>query len=142
MENIDKAVITLTTPEEKSKRFDFINNQLMEKYFELVWFARSDPEKYRKNGENDLFNTITKKLEEISNKYPREVQALCGDGSNWEHGFNSGILAYSRFLAEYLEDTLFEDDEEFEDSIELNGKKYIQIDGRTQAFEDFPMLDT
>jgi len=141
MEDI-KEIRTLTTPEEKSKRFDFINSQLMEKYFELVWFARSDPEKARQNGEKDLFKTITNKLAEIADKYPREVQALCGDGSNWEHGFNSGILAYSRFLAEYLEDTLYEDDEEFEDSIELNGKKYIQIDGRTQAFEDFPMLDT
>jgi hypothetical protein len=140
MEEVNE-IRTLTTPEEKSKRFDFINNQLMEKYFELVWFARSDPEKARQNGEKDLFKTITKKLGEIADKYPREVQALCGDGSNWEHGFNSGILAYSRFLAEYLEDTLFED-EEFEDSIELNGKKYVQIDGRTQAFEDFPMLDT
>lgn len=133
---------TLTTPEEKSKRFDFINSQLMEKYFELVWFARSDPQKVKETGSKELFKTITKKLEEISNKYPREVQALCGDSSNWEHGFNSGILAYSRFLAEYLEDSIFEDDEDSEEAIELDGKKYIQIDGRTQAFEYFPMLDT
>lgn len=138
----NKAVVTITTPEEKSKRFDFINNQLMDKYFELVWFARADPDKALNNGEKKLFKDITKKLGEISGKYPREVQALSGDGSNWEHGFNSGILAYSRFLLEYLEDSLYEDDEESEDTIELNGKKYIQIDGRTQAFDEFPMLDT
>lgn len=134
--------ITLTTPEEQAKRFNFINNQLMEKYFELVWFARADPDKALKNGEKDLFKVITKKLGEIAYKYPKEVQALTGDGSNWEHGFNSGILAYSRFLAEYVSDMLFEDDEDSEDAIEFNGKKYIQIDGRTQAFEEFPMLDT
>lgn len=138
----ESEIKTLTPIEEQIKRFNFINNQLMEKYFELVWFARSDPEKARNNGEKELFKTITKKLGEISDKYPKEVQALCGDSSNWEHGFNSGILAYSRFLAEYLKDSLYEDDEEFEDSIELDGKKYIQIDGRTQAFDDFPMLDT
>lgn len=142
MENINNTVITLTTAEEKSKRFDFINNQLMEKYFELVWFARADPEKARNNGEKELFKIITKKLGEIADKYPKEVRELCGDGSNWEHGFNSGILAYSRFLAEYLQDSLFEVDEDSIDSIKLNGKKYIQIDGRQQAFDDFPMLDT
>lgn len=133
---------TLTTPEEKSKRFDFINSQLMEKYFELVWFARSDPEKARANGEKELFQTITKKLGDIANKYPKDIQELSGDNSNWTHGFNSGILAYARFIAEYVEDALYEDDEESEDAIELNGKKYIQIDGRQQAFDDFPMLDT
>jgi hypothetical protein len=129
MENIDKAVRTSTTPEEKSKRFDFINNQLMEKYFELVWFARSNPDKARNNGEKELFETLTQKLGEISDKYPKEIQALCGDDSNWEHGFNSGILAYSRFLADYVSDMLFPDDDDLEDAIVLDGKKYIQIDG-------------
>lgn len=129
MENIDKAVRTSTTPEEKRKRFDFINNQLMEKYFELVWFARSNPDKARNNGEKELFETLTQKLGEISDKYPKEIQALCGDDSNWEHGFNSGILAYSRFLADYVSDMLFPDDDDLEDAIVLDGKKYIQIDG-------------
>lgn len=143
-----QEINTLTSPEEQVKRFNFINNQLMEKYFELVWFARADPEKARNNGEKDLFKTITKKLGEIADKYPKEVEALCGDSSNWEHGFNSGILAYTRFISEYVQDGLWElseineDMAEHEEVIELNGKKYIQFDGRTQAFEDFPMLDT
>lgn len=131
---------TLTTPEEQSKRFNFINNQLMEKYFELVWFARSNPERHKKD--KNLFDVIMAKMNEIANKYPHEVRELCEDDTNWQHGFNSGILAYSRFLADYVSDTLIEDDEDSDDAIELDGKKYIQIDGRTQAFEDFPMLDT
>lgn len=134
---------TQTTPEEQSKRFDFINNQLMEKYFELVWFARANPEQIRESGNYKLYRKVLKRLDTIANTYPIEVRELFEEGTDWQHGFNSGILAYSRFLAEYVKDSLFEDEEDDSDDVViLNGKRYIQIDGRQQAFDDFPMLDT
>lgn len=124
---MEEQIQTRTTNDEKVKRFEFINNQLMEKYFELVWFARN------------IDTGKQKKVKEISDKYPKDIEELVVDKKLMVHGFHLGILAYSRFLSQYIEDTL---DEDSDGTIELNGKKYFEIDGRTAAFEDFPMLDT
>lgn len=143
MENISE-ISTLTTPEEKSERFDFINGQFMSKYIDLVWFARSDPEKLL---EDQLYEVL-QSLKRLQEKYPEETNALLEDDTSWQHGFNSGVLAYSRFLADYIEDTLWEVDEinediaENEKVIEIDGVDYIEFDGRSDAFHKFPELDT
>lgn len=141
-------ISTLTTPEEKSERFDFINGQFMSKYLDLVWFARSNPDKLIEEERYEVVQTVVKSLQEIADKYPQEVLELHDDETNWQHGFNSGILAYSRFLSAYIEDGLWElsgineDIAENEEVIDVSGKKYIQFDGRQDAFDSFPELYT
>lgn len=140
---------TRTTPEEKSKRLDLVNSEFMSKYLDLVWFARSNPDKLIENEEYETAQRVMNSLREIVDKYPKEVDELCEDDTNWQHGFNSGILAYARFIATYVEDTLWELEEgvnddiaENENVITINGKQYIEFDGRQDAFDSFPELDT
>lgn len=139
---------TLTTAEEKSKRLDFINGEFMSKYLDLVWFARSDPDRLIEEERYEIVQPVIKSLQKIADKYPIEVGELIEDETSWQHGFNSGVLAYSRFISTYVEDGLWKLDKnnkdiaEHEDVIEINGKKYIQFDGRQNAFDSFPELDT
>lgn len=139
---------TLTTAKEKGKRFDFINGEFMSKYLDLVWFARSNPDRLVEEEKYEMVASVVKSIQEIADKYPREVIELESDETSWQHGFNSGVLAYARFLADYIEDGLWELDEnnkdiaEHEEVIEIKGKKYIQFDGRQDAFDKFPELDT
>lgn len=137
-------VITLTTPEEKIKRFDHIVGELMTKYFDLVWLARKDTEELMREERYEILKTI----KEVEAKYPQEVNELYECESNWQHGFNSGMLACLRFLSEYIQDDLWPLEDtggvEFpEEEIRvINGRPYVQFDGREQALETFPELDT
>jgi hypothetical protein len=136
-------ILPVVNLQEKSKRFDEINAQFMGKYFDLVWFARSDEKKLLKGEHYEALE----KLKEITSKYEEEVEGLYSEDSNWHHGFNSGILAYSRFLSSYLEDTLWPidpDDEQPDESeiVIVDGNKYVKIDGKAEAIEEFPFLDT
>lgn len=139
---------TLTTIEEKVKRFDFINSHFMDKYLELVWFARSDPERLVEEEKYELVNSVVHSMQKIIDKYPQETTELFEDETNWQHGFNSGVLAYARFLATYVEDGLWElckgnkGIAEYEKVISIDGVKYIEFDGRQDAFDSFPELDT
>lgn len=138
------GVISITTPEEKIARFDHIVAELMEKYFDLVWLARSNPEQLLKEERYEILKTI----KDIEAKYPQEVKDLYECDCNWQHGFNSGMLACLRFLSEYIQDDLWplEDVDGAdipEEEIQIvDGIKYVQMDGRQQAEEDFPQLDT
>lgn len=129
--------------EEKSKRFDEINTKFMDKYFDLVWFARADEKELLKNEQYEVLD----KLKVIAEKYQDDVECLYGKDSTWAHGFNSGVLAYSRFLSSYIQDTLWPvdpDDEQPSESdiVVVDGQKYTRMDGKTEALEDFPFLDT
>lgn len=95
------------------KKSDVIDKlvAMEQKYFGLVWLARSRPE----DGDR-----AAAKRDEISRRYPKEVKALGGEHSDWEHGFNSGCLAALR-LAVGL----------------LGTKTEIEM-----AERDFPFLDT
>lgn len=81
------------------------------KYSALVWFARVNPE---------LFSNkiIRERYEEKIKLYPQETFELLHGDSNWNHAFNSGVLAGMRYIL-----TLDED-------------------GKEQADEEFPFLDT
>ena len=58
----------------------------IEKYFSLFWFARtSSPDP-----------AIATQREEAMSKYPEESNKLYAETSDWQHGFNSGMLAASR----------------------------------------------
>ena len=65
---------------------------LMEKYYDLVWLARKKSE--------DFENPIKLQIDKVCNKYPEEsVKILDGENTNWEHGFNSGMLACLRLVS-------------------------------------------
>jgi hypothetical protein len=100
------------------KKKEILENiiELEDKYFDLVWYARKTEEDY---------NTIPKakeNMDRIQNQYPDEVASLYADDSNWEHGFNSGMLAGMRYIM-----TLFETG---------------PLGGKEMADEEFPFLDT
>lgn len=143
MENEVLELKCRTTLEEKMKRFEHINRVFMDKYFELVWFARS--------GEKELMAQekyeVLEKLKSIAEKYEEDVECLYGKDSDWAHGFNSGILAYSRFLSSYIQDELWPAEDigykpkKSEITI-FEGKKYVEMDGKEHALQLFPELDT
>ena len=100
----------------KKKEIIELLEEKEEKYFDLVWYARVTPEKY---------NTIPKTMENvdrIEKLYPTETKSLSSDTGEWEHGFNSGILAGMRYALTLL------------DNGPMSGKEYAE--------EYFPFLDT
>jgi hypothetical protein len=143
MENGVLELKCRTSIEEKINRFEHINGVFMDKYFQLVWFARSDEKKLL---EEERYE-ILERLKEIAEKYKEEVQSLYGQSSDWTHGFNSGILAYSRFLSSYIEDQLWPVEDvgytpKRSEITTFEGKKYVEMDGKQQAEQLFPELDT
>jgi len=66
--------------------------QYHEKYFDLVWLARKHPE--------DLNNPLVREqYDRIEEQYTQEVDDLLNANSDWNHGFNSGMLACLRLLS-------------------------------------------
>jgi hypothetical protein len=96
------------------KKSDVIDKlvAMEQKYFDLVWLARSRPE--------DGGPRRGRVRETIRTLYPDEVGELSGDNSDWQHGFHSGCLASLRL------------------AIGLLGSKMEQ----EMAERDFPMLDS
>jgi len=77
-----------------------------------VWFARSSPK-------HDHIKGVIEARKNVIEQYPEEVESLLnGDNSDWEHGFNNGMLAGMRYVLGMAE----------------NGKE--------DAVENFPFLDT
>lgn len=66
--------------------------ELEKKYFDLVWYARHNP--------NEILGI--KKAAEIKNFLKEEVSKLHGANSNFHHGFNSGCLAAFRLISGLL----------------------------------------
>lgn len=79
--------------------------EMNEKYTDLVWLARTSPDNYHIEG-------VRKNIERIEKTYPMEVEILInGDSPNWEHGFNSGMLAGMRYILDMIDEN-----KEFADS--------------------------
>lgn len=81
------------------KKQEIIDNvlELQNKYNDLVWFARSSPDNYHIKG-------VKENIERITKEYPPETNALInGRNTDWEHGFNSGMLAGMRYLLDMIE---------------------------------------
>jgi hypothetical protein len=82
------------------------------KYFDLVWLARSSPK-------NDHIKGVVENRKRITELYSEEVKELLDeDAGEWNHGFNSGMLAGMRYV--------------------LGMAAY----GKEDAEENFPFLDT
>ena len=86
--------------------------QKEDKYFDLVWYARSIPEHASVKG-------VKENKERIEKLYPEEVEKLQSENyADWQHGFHSGMLAGMRYILTMDEM------------------------GKEQADEEFPMLDS
>ncbi|MCT0247669.1 hypothetical protein [Synechococcus sp. CS-205] len=78
---------------------------LTDKYMQLVWYARSMPtddpswEAYPSHIKEGALNSQAR----VEEHFPDETDSLaCPDSGDWEHGFNSGMLAAARLLLAYL----------------------------------------
>lgn len=65
--------------------------QLESKYCDLVVFARMDDITVK---EHNLSSVI----DQFKFRYPKDTHDLETDNSNWQHGFNSGVLATLRLM--------------------------------------------
>ena len=120
------------------------------KYFQLVWYARSDPKA----------EDLAVQQQEVETLYPKEIKALSGDSGDWEHGFNSGCLATARLFAEYLDvlrtadtnnqyflDQVEADSDDGETESMTEAEIAVSLTNEVQrvieeAEEEFPFLDT
>ena len=69
-------------------------NQLMDRYFDLVWYARKD--------KTDPNHPARADIERIRRQLRNQVVALGGPKGDWHHGFNSGCLATLRLISGLL----------------------------------------
>lgn len=140
--------------ERRSKDYVSIQNkigEIIDKYFDLVWYARKDDE------DREEIPAVDKHMTRIEELYPEEIHDLVMHNTDWSHGFNSGALAISRLLSGYAYDSELEDDEiekkyrthidECDDDCSECEEKFMEYiesrNGQIQFAEDnFPMLDT
>jgi hypothetical protein len=82
--------------------------KLQDKYCNLVWYARSSPQ-------NDHIEGVLENRKRIEESYPKEINQLIHSETNWEHGFNSGMLAGMRYVIEAMTYGVQSADENFPD---------------------------
>jgi hypothetical protein len=90
------------------KKID-IKNQIQaleSKYCDLVWFARSGPANI------DIKGVKEAKLR-IEKAHSKEINQLLHGETDWEHGFNSGMLAGMRYVIDLFENNKQTADERF-----------------------------
>ena len=81
--------------------------KLESKYCDLVWYARSSPK-------HDHIKGVLENRKRIEESYPFEVESfLNGRNPDWEHGFNSGMLAGMRYILDLFDNNKEEADEYF-----------------------------
>ena len=147
MLNEEQELELLSALEKKVKREKSIADridQIMEKYFDLVWMARRDEALMKARPD------IRKTFNKLVAKYPGELQKLQSEEGDWTHGFNSGMLACSRLLAayampyDYKKDGEIKNDEEVDSDSDSDDDSIVftrdfNID---TAEQEFPMLDS
>ena len=83
-------------------------DMLEDKYCDLVWYARKprdgvgkiwEEHNFYKTLDKETIDSIRKAVKEISEQYPIETAGL-NEGGDWQHGFNSGMLAFTRLLGD------------------------------------------
>lgn len=75
----------------KVKRNEELVSKLHDKYEKLVWYARKSPENLEIDG-------VKEKVDEVERLYPLDTKELQGEDGDWNHGFNSGIIAAIRYI--------------------------------------------
>ena len=108
--------------------------ELFKKYMDLVWYAQSHPSsdvEFWKGVPQEIMDGAFRGQMRVEEDYPDEVSKLRTDDTNWEHGFNSGMLAALNYVATASRSyKCNDDDEEF------------WYGGIEDAQAEFPMLDT
>jgi hypothetical protein len=66
------------------------------KYNDLVWYVRS-------KSEHNKIPGVKENKERIESEYAEEIEKLKSEFGDWEHGFNSGVLAGVRYALALLE---------------------------------------
>ena len=114
-----------------------------QKYCDLVWIARrnidvvlADPDHPSRPG-----------VVEIMAKHYPELRELQGQDGDWQHGFNSGLLAASRMymdLSIAYEDDMADDPDVLESEYDGNVPPVSErlAEWRQNALDEFPMLDS
>lgn len=82
------------------------------KYHDFVAYARKSQEDY------NTYPAVKELTDRLEREFPYEIQELIGKGGDWEHGFNSGMLAGMRYVLSLYDM------------------------GKEQAEKEFPFLDT
>ena len=100
---------------------------IVQKYSDLVWYARKRPRKdgYWEMVPKDIRDRVMAGQMEVEKKHPLEVSRLYQD-DNFHHGFNSGVLATVRVLWGW---------DDCEETLSVQ-------DTRECSIEEFPCLDT
>lgn len=84
--------------------------QLEHKYEMLVWYARKSEQQIA------TIEGVRIAAQGVAEDYPEEVASLNSPlFGNWQHGFNSGMLAGTRFVLDALNDGIDEAYEFFPD---------------------------
>lgn len=83
------------------KKYQEIYDELLsmeDKYCDLVWFARSDP-RSAPGSPDDIRAGCFLSQCAVEAAYPQETERIRDpEGSDWAHGFNSGMLASVRLM--------------------------------------------
>ncbi len=111
----------MLTKKSTKKEIKELVSTMEEKYFRLVWFARRSEESLLILSEDGIKENgiALHNFREVQTLYPKETTNLMSqEHGDWEHGFNSGMLAGMRYVLTLMEE------------------------GKEQAEEEFPFLDT
>ena len=107
------------------------------KYFDLVWYARSQP-RHMMEEQGTPEHIIVGALNAQARKeemYPDEIDDY-KKTPDWTHGFNSGCLATMRFVLSAMSKEIFPDQESEDPDATWS------MGGIEDAKEEFPQLDT
>ena len=129
---------------DKADDIEYIINTLEQKYFDLVWAARK-PHPEDIEGLKEYFNETPDSIIlgsrmgvlKVHQKYPDEMERLsCPESGDWEHGFNSGILAAMRFLQTAMHTQVCDR------NCVCDSEEPCILGGLQEAIDEFPFLDT
>lgn len=119
---------------ERMERIEHHSAKMARRMFNIVSLARAQNE-----DEYDL--KYEKAIESLDgckcciDEFEQDTEDLAGDLGDWHHGFNSGALAFSRFVLSFTQKEQY-----YNEYNELVGLTLEELE--EQALEDFPFLDT
>ena len=127
-----------TDPSPSTEELKLELQKLEAKYETLVWYARKPP-----TSDADYWEPLPQYIREGAFKalmkaeedYPDDISELRYCDSNWQHGFNSGMLAALRFVMTAQFPCLMDADCSDDGQAHWYG-------GISDAHDEFPMLDT
>jgi len=107
----DKQIAKLQAEEklEEHQQLMIELNDKENKYFDLVWYARSKPENFGIEG-------VKENIKRIQKQYPDDIEGLQSEEyGDWYHGFHSGCLAAFRYVTLLIEEGKELAEQEFPD---------------------------